>query len=58
MNFWRKILITELGFIGKNPNLHRDNTTAIHIMSNSIYHECTKHYEVDFHLLREEKMNN
>lgn len=58
MNFCRKIQLTELGFKRKNPNLHRDNTAAIHITSNSIYQECTKHYEVDFHLIREEKKNN
>lgn len=33
--------------------LHCDNTIAMHIASNIVYHELTKHIEVNCHFMRE-----
>jgi hypothetical protein len=33
--------------------LHADNTSAIQIMANPLFHECTKHIEVDCHSILE-----
>ena len=47
-------LLVELDFSETDPTpLHADNTSAIQITANLIYHECTKHIEVDCHSIRE-----
>ena len=51
---WLRGLLSELGFPSTNPTpLHGDNTSVIQIAVNPIYHECTKHIEVDCHYIRE-----
>uniref|UniRef100_A0A2N9I820 Integrase catalytic domain-containing protein n=1 Tax=Fagus sylvatica TaxID=28930 RepID=A0A2N9I820_FAGSY len=51
---WLRGLLTELGFSPRGPtSLHADNTSAIHISANPIFHERTKHIEVDCHFIRE-----
>ena len=51
---WLRGLLAELGFSQSNPtSLHADNTSAIQIATNPVYHERTKHIEVDCHYIRE-----
>lgn len=50
---WLRGLLAELGFSLSQPTtLHADNTSAIQIASNPVYHEHTKHIEVDCHFIR------
>jgi hypothetical protein len=51
---WLRELLAELGFSQSNPtSLHADNTSAIQISATPVYHERTKHIEVDCHSIRE-----
>ncbi|KAL5816486.1 hypothetical protein ACOSQ3_024864 [Xanthoceras sorbifolium] len=51
---WLRGLLSELGFPQIDPTpLHGDNTSAIQISANPMYHECTKHIEVDCHYIRD-----
>ena len=51
---WIRSLLEEIGFPVQVPvNLYCDNQAAIHIASNLVFHERTKHIEVDCHLVRE-----
>ena len=51
---WLKSFLEEIGFSVQLPMpLHCDNQAAIHIASNPVFHERTKHIEVDCHLVRE-----
>ena len=51
---WLKHLIQELRF-GKDEQMKLicDNQVVLHISSNPVFHERTKHIEVDFHFIRE-----
>ncbi|KAJ7970237.1 Retrovirus-related Pol polyprotein from transposon TNT 1-94 [Quillaja saponaria] len=56
---WLKNLLEELGFTHSQPmELICDNQAALHIASNSVFHERTKHIEVDCHFVREKIMDN
>jgi hypothetical protein len=50
---WLRGLLEELGFpqVTSTP-LHADNTSAIQIATNPVFHERTKHIEVDCHFIR------
>ena len=49
-----KQLLEELNFkINKSMKIFCDNNAARHIASNAMFHERTKHIEVDCHFLRE-----
>jgi len=51
---WLHRLLTELGFQQCTPTpLFADNTSVIHITANPIFHERTKHIEVDCHFIRD-----
>ena len=51
---WIKYLLEELRFVVKLPmTIHYDNQAAIYIAPNPMFHEQTKHIEVDCHITRE-----
>ncbi|CAH9055335.1 unnamed protein product [Cuscuta epithymum] len=51
---WISHLLTELGLKTSMPaKLWCDNQAAIHIANNPVFHERTKHIEVDCHFIRE-----
>ncbi|CAN6725556.1 unnamed protein product [Malus baccata var. baccata] len=50
---WLKGLISNLGFSTPSPmSLMFDNQAAMHIATNLVFHERTKHIEVDYHFIR------
>ena len=51
---WLRGLLEELGFPQTTSTpLHVDNTSAIQIATNPVFHERTKHIEVDCHSIRD-----
>ena len=51
---WLRGLLGELGFSQSDPTpLYADNTSAIQIVANPVFHERTKHIEVDCQYIRE-----
>lgn len=49
---WLKGLLSNLGFPNSQPmTLVCDNQAAMHIASNPLFHEWTKHIEVDCHYI-------
>ena len=50
---WINHLLEELKFVLKVPmTMHCDNQATIHIASNPVFHELTKHIEADCHITR------
>ncbi|KAL6137988.1 hypothetical protein ACLB2K_063276 [Fragaria x ananassa] len=50
---WLKGLLQDLGFQStKSMPLHCDNQATMHIALNHVFHERTKHIEVDCHYIR------
>jgi len=51
---WLQNLLMELGFRQPGPmSMHCDNQSAIYIAQNPVFHERTKHIEVDCHFVRD-----
>ena len=56
---WLRSLLDQLGFSQPTSTpLHADNRSAIQIAANPVFHERTKHIEVDCHYIREALTNN
>ncbi|GAV82300.1 hypothetical protein CFOL_v3_25752 [Cephalotus follicularis] len=55
---WLQLLLSELGLKNNSPmRLFGDNQAARHIASNPVFHERTKHIEVDCNFIREKVQN-
>ena len=55
---WIKQFLQELRFCEVvQMRLYCDNQTALHIASNPIFHERTKHIEIDCHFIREKLLS-
>ena len=50
---WLYRLLLDLKAAGKVPILFSDSTAAIYIATNPVFHERTKHIEVDCHTVRD-----
>lgn len=51
---WVRSLLQEMSFIMSGPmRMYCDNKAAIYISSNPVFHERTKHIEVDCHFIRD-----
>jgi len=51
---WLHTLFTELNITFHKPtSLYCDNRSAVYLAHNPIFHERTKHIEIDCHLIRE-----
>ena len=51
---WLKALLESLGVSHLAPmSLHCDNQSALHMSQNPVFHERTKHIEVDCHFIRD-----
>ncbi|CAL0331564.1 unnamed protein product [Lupinus luteus] len=51
---WLSYLLKDIGLSPSKPiSLYCDNQSAFHIASNPIYHERTKHIEIDCHVVCE-----
>jgi len=54
---WLVNLLKELGVTHLQPiTLHCDNHSALHIARNPVFHERTKHIDIDCHFTREKVM--
>ncbi|GAA0172265.1 transmembrane signal receptor [Lithospermum erythrorhizon] len=51
---WMSYILGDVKILVQLPiDLWCDNQSVIHIIENLIFHECTKHIELDYHFIRE-----
>ncbi|KAJ4902065.1 Retrotransposon like protein [Raphanus sativus] len=51
---WLCILLRELGVpLPDTPELYGDNLSSVHLTANPAYHKRSKHFELDYHFVRE-----
>ena len=51
--FWLRWLLKDLGVSTSSTTpLYCDNQSAIHIAHNDVFHEWTKHIEINYHFIR------
>lgn len=56
---WLKGVLSSLGALHTQPmRLYCESQVALHIARNPVFHEWTKHIEVDCHFFRDEIVNN
>lgn len=54
---WMVRILQEIGVVNLKPvTLHCDNQSALHIARNPVFHERTKHIDLDCHFTREKVM--
>ena len=56
---WIRRLLGELKILEKQPtNLYCDNQSSIKLSYNPVFHEKTKHFEIDFHFTQQKVKDN
>ncbi|KAH9652494.1 protein kinase domain-containing protein [Citrus sinensis] len=56
---WLRALFADLGHLQHDPmTVYCDNQSALYIAENPVYHERTKHIELDCHFVRERVQSN
>ncbi|XP_074271737.1 secreted RxLR effector protein 161-like [Silene latifolia] len=56
---WIKSFLASLGVFHEKPmHLYYDNQAALHIAKNPVFHDRTKHIEIDFHFVRQHLVSN
>lgn len=56
---WLQRLLTELRILDDQPTpIYCDNQSSIKLSYNPVFHEKSKHFEIDFHFTRQKVENN